>query len=162
LNNNNLTGIIPPEIEDFNQLVNFHLNNNQLSGSIPNEIGNLTNLTDLYLSGNQLTGAIPPEIGNLSTLQSLHLQKNQFTGLPDLSHILSLAELNIQNNQFTFEDIESNIGISSFSYSPQDSVGIKQDTTFNSRNKFYLFCLSRWYCKPISMDKRWHEYSRSN
>jgi hypothetical protein len=47
-----------------------------------------------------------------------------------------LGELSIQNNQFTFEDIEPNVGILSFSYSPQDSVGIKLDTTIMQGSNF--------------------------
>ena len=56
------------------------LNNNQLTGSIPPEIGNLTNLTSLYLYDNQLTGSIPSEIGNLTKLTGLYLFYNQITG----------------------------------------------------------------------------------
>jgi hypothetical protein len=42
-----------------------------------------------------------------------------------------LENLRIQNNKFTFEDIEPNIGVPliEFIYSPQDSVGVKTDTT---------------------------------
>jgi hypothetical protein len=49
--------------------------------------------------------------------------------LPDISSLTSLNTLNIHNNLFTFEDIEPNINVSNFTYSPQDSVGEAQDTT---------------------------------
>jgi Leucine-rich repeat (LRR) protein len=40
------------------------LYDNQLTGVIPPEIGNLTNLTQLILKNNQLSGIIPDEICN--------------------------------------------------------------------------------------------------
>ena len=51
----------------------LYLNNNQLTGEIPPELGGLSNLTELYLSGNGLTGEIPPELGGLSNLTELYL-----------------------------------------------------------------------------------------
>ena len=44
------------------------LRNNQLTGSIPSELGNLDNLVVLALHSNQLTGSIPSELGNLDNL----------------------------------------------------------------------------------------------
>ena len=49
------------------------LDNNLLTGSIPPELGNLSNLEFLVLYNNQLTGPIPPELGNLSSLEGLEL-----------------------------------------------------------------------------------------
>ncbi|MFC1502720.1 T9SS type A sorting domain-containing protein, partial [bacterium] len=46
----------------------------------------------------------------------------QLSELPNLS-VISTISIYCENNQFTFEDIEPNIGISDFFYSPQDSVG---------------------------------------
>jgi len=47
--------------------------------------------------------------------------------LPDLSSITTLIDLLIQENRFTFEDIEPNIRVPTFGYSPQDSVGTAQN-----------------------------------
>ena len=73
------------------------LQDNQLTGEIPPEIGNLTNLTGLLLYDNQLTGTIPPEIGNLTNLEVLYLSDNQLTGeIPE-----SMCNL-VDNNCFIF------------------------------------------------------------
>ena len=41
------------------------LNDNNLSGSIPPELGSLSNLHVLDLDENRLTGSIPPALGDL-------------------------------------------------------------------------------------------------
>ena len=76
---------------------NLSLQDNQLTGEIPPEIGNLTNLTGLLLYDNQLTGTIPTEIGNLTNLEVLYLSDNQLTGeIPE-----SICNL-VDNNCFIF------------------------------------------------------------
>ena len=47
-----------------------------------------------------------------------------------MSALSDLNTLTVQENHFTFEDIEPNIGApnSTFTYSPQDSVGLALDT----------------------------------
>ena len=59
LRENNLTGLMPPEIGNLTKLENLDLYDNQFSGSIPTEIGNLIKLEKLYLNDNELTGNIP-------------------------------------------------------------------------------------------------------
>ena len=50
--------------------------------------------------------------------------------MPDLSALGSLNTLSVGLNQFTFADIEPNVGVAtSYTYAPQDSVGIAIDTT---------------------------------
>ncbi len=56
------------------------LSKNQLTGSIPTELGDLDNLQALYLHQNQLTGSIPTELGDLDNLELLNLENNQLTG----------------------------------------------------------------------------------
>jgi DNA-binding SARP family transcriptional activator/Leucine-rich repeat (LRR) protein len=74
LDQNNLSGAIPAEIDQLTNLENLNLGNNQIRGSIPPEIGNLTRLRHLTLWGNrELSGPIPPELGNLSDLEDLEL-----------------------------------------------------------------------------------------
>ena len=129
LSANQLTGAIPTEIGNLTNLTLLRLEFTQLTGPIPTEFGNLTNLRTLYLFNNQLSDAVPASIVNLSNLQTLYVYNNQLTDLPDLSSITSLTDLQIQFNKFTFEDIEPNIGVATFTYSPQDSVGTRMDTT---------------------------------
>jgi|GEM_PF-3521172 len=102
LTQNQLTGSIPPEIGSLSHLNDLSLAQNQLSGTIPPEIGNLTNLRwFLSLSQNQLSGPIPPELGNLTALESLLLWENQLSGpIPsELSNLSSLTSLSLQHNQ---------------------------------------------------------------
>lgn len=153
LNSNNLTDAIPPEIGNltnlwflnlsFNQLndtlpseignmvslQNLLLYVNQLSGELPAELGSLSNLQVLQIYGNDFTGAVPGSFANLSNLTNLYLFTNRFEGLPDLSGITSLTSLSVANNHLEFDDVEPNIGIASFSYSPQADVG-SEDTLF--------------------------------
>jgi Leucine-rich repeat (LRR) protein len=91
----------------------------------------LTNLTNLRIDRNDLTGAVPEELTNLTLLSTFRLYTNMLTDLPDVSGLDSLTDLRIQDNRFTFEDIEPNIGIPGFIYSPQDSVGEEQSTTLS-------------------------------
>jgi len=81
LNNNNLDGTIPPEIEYLTNLAQLGLTGNiKLNGIIPPEIGKLTNLANLFLFGNSLTGPIPQGIGKLPNLLTLNLADNLLTG----------------------------------------------------------------------------------
>jgi hypothetical protein len=80
LSHNNVTGSIPPELENLGNLEFLNIIANQLSGSIPAEIGNLSNLENLCLYKNKLSGIIPAEIGNLVKLEELSLFENQLSG----------------------------------------------------------------------------------
>ena len=110
LDNNKLSGSIPPELGDLASLQELYLgvpyaipidplvhenaialgepaslpylypNANHLSGAIPPQLGNLTSLRLLALTDNQLSGAIPAQLGNLANLQMLALEYNQLSG----------------------------------------------------------------------------------
>ncbi|MFC1481593.1 FG-GAP-like repeat-containing protein [Candidatus Neomarinimicrobiota bacterium] len=153
--NNSLAGTIPDTIGNLTNLTHLYLYDNQLSGTIPVSIGNLTSLESLYLYQNLLSGSIPSTIGNLASMRILELNQNQLSGpvpteitnlqvmeylflndnlltsVPDLNGIATLHTLQIQNNRLTFDDIEPNINVASttFTYTPQDSLGVEQDTT---------------------------------
>ena len=76
------------------------LSRNALTGPIPGELGNLQELTTLYLYGNQLTGAIPAELGGLSNLERLEVQQNQLSGgIPvEVGSLTELVSLQLNNN----------------------------------------------------------------
>ena len=101
LNDNSLSGTLPPELGDLTHLQWLSLGINQLSGALPPELGNLTNLQVLSLYANQLSGALPPELGNLTHLQWLSLGLNELLGeLPrSLVNLTNLTWLNLENTQ---------------------------------------------------------------
>ena len=103
LQNQELTGLIPPEIGCLTNLTFLKLSSNQFSGELPIEIGNLTNLTYLYLDNNQLTGEIPQEIGTLLNLEELWLSGNQLTGVipSEIGALTNLLEVYLSDNQLT-------------------------------------------------------------
>ena len=100
---NNLTGMLPPELGSFPQLQWLFLDSNTLTGSIPPELGSLSQLQDLYLEANSLTGAIPPELGSLSRLIALSLRGNDLTGtIPtELGSLSQLQRLWLWDNSLT-------------------------------------------------------------
>ncbi len=65
-------------------LSSLWLQDNQLTGSIPPELGNLTHLVTLYLSNNQLTGTIPSQLSH-TNLRSIAFDHNPLTGALPLS-----------------------------------------------------------------------------
>uniref|UniRef100_A0A8R7V727 Leucine-rich repeat-containing N-terminal plant-type domain-containing protein n=1 Tax=Triticum urartu TaxID=4572 RepID=A0A8R7V727_TRIUA len=80
LENNNFTGIIPPEIGQLKLLDGLNLSSNSLTGEIPQEICNLTNLQILDLSNNQLTGEIPSALSDLHFLSRFDVSNNKLEG----------------------------------------------------------------------------------
>ena len=103
LSDSQLTGTIPPELGNLNNLERLNLTRNQLTGDIPPELSLLTNLQLLALGGNQLTGPIPTWMGSLAKLQELQLWGNQFTGAipPELGNLPGLVKLGLSRNQLT-------------------------------------------------------------
>ena len=105
LEDNELSGTIPPELGSLTKLRRLYLYRNELTGPVPPELGSLASLQSLSLSSNQLTGEIPTELGNLSNLQSLNLSSNQLEGeIPtELGKLSNLSSLEIITNQLTGE-----------------------------------------------------------
>ena len=67
-------------MEAIGHVAILDLQDNALSGEIPADLGNLQNLEQLRLNDNQLTGEIPSALGRLENLTLLHLSGNQMTG----------------------------------------------------------------------------------
>ncbi|MYH19090.1 MAG: hypothetical protein F4132_08275, partial [Gemmatimonadetes bacterium] len=105
LANNQLSGTIPPEMEQLEHLAGLSLNGNQLSGSIPPELGRLARLEWLDLGDNQLSGGIPSEFGRLEKLADLVIPSNELTGeIPsELGRLENLTDLNLHGNALTGE-----------------------------------------------------------
>ncbi|KAL3531700.1 hypothetical protein ACH5RR_005221 [Cinchona calisaya] len=100
LGGNNLSGSIPPGIQNLVNLTELQLQKNILTGNIPIGIGNLGMLRLLDLSKNELSGYIPSSLSNISQLYALHLQKNYLTGIIPLSfgNFQYLQELDLSQN----------------------------------------------------------------
>jgi len=125
---NQLSGSIPVEIGDT-MLFDLSLQNNTFDGTIPQSVANLTDMLMFDLSSNNFSGDVPTGITAFNQLQFCSIANNAFSGFPDLSGITTITDLNVQNNRLTFEDLEPNVGINNFTYTPQDNVGIAVDTT---------------------------------
>ncbi len=100
---NNLKGMIPPELGRAKNITQLWLASNELSGTIPHELGQLSELELLLLIGNQLSGPIPPELGQLSKLQNLVVGSNQLSGSipPEVGQLSELQSLMLAQNQLT-------------------------------------------------------------
>lgn len=71
--------------------------NYQLSGNIPSNLGNLDNLKVLVMPDNKLNGIIPSELGNLSNLEILDLKNNELNLCPQLNNLLFPGNSNISD-----------------------------------------------------------------
>jgi len=100
---NNLTGVIPPEIGNMLNITDIDLHQNSIGGTLPKEIGNLSKLLYFQIFANQISGSIPSEIGNLVRLEKLVLSDNNFTGqIPaSMGNLVNLEVLSLNNNQLS-------------------------------------------------------------
>ena len=104
LDNNNLSGTIPPELQNLHHMYELRLSGNNLTGEIPPELGNLQNLINLRLGGNKLSGNIPPELANFQNLINLYLNDNKLSGnIPSELGLLDLGGLHLHNNNLSGE-----------------------------------------------------------
>jgi hypothetical protein len=103
LQQNELTGYIPRTLGQLSKLEALFISQNQLTGPIPQELGDLSNLQFIGVQQNQLTGKIPPELGQLTKLQFVEFEQNQFTGSipPEIGNLTDLLNLSLHDNQLT-------------------------------------------------------------
>jgi hypothetical protein len=99
LNDNNLTGSLPP-LTGLTALESFFVRDNQLTGSLPSLTG-LTALEVFWAYNNQLTGNLPALTG-LTALRDFSVNNNQLTGdLPTLTGLTALQDFYANRNQLT-------------------------------------------------------------
>jgi len=101
LNENNLLGEIPFELQELKSLNELNLGNNFLTGSIPQSLGNLPLLDTLNLSENRLEGPIPASIFNIKALSYLRLNDNRLFGTipPEINKLDSLTFVQLHKNE---------------------------------------------------------------
>ncbi|KAL3830307.1 hypothetical protein ACJIZ3_019109 [Penstemon smallii] len=109
---NNLTGVIFPELGSLLKLEALGLTRNHLSGTIPPFIGNFTNLVKLSLGYCFFYGEIPESLVRLQTLQLLNLVGNNLSGRipPGLYNISTISIFSMRSNQLQ-GTIPSEIGV---------------------------------------------------
>ena len=83
----------------LSSLLNLRLDNNDLTGTVPPELGQQKRLVHLSLRGNDLTGPIPVELGGVSNLAYLTLDANELTEeLPLTLTMLIKMEFSLWND----------------------------------------------------------------
>jgi Leucine-rich repeat (LRR) protein len=80
LASNQISGKIPLEVGNLNNLILLNMKNNRFEGTIPSTIGKFQKMQVLSFRGNKLSGEIPSSIGNLSQLYYLDFGENMLEG----------------------------------------------------------------------------------
>ncbi|KAA8522823.1 hypothetical protein F0562_009246 [Nyssa sinensis] len=80
LQNNNISGEIPPELGFIPNLQTLDLSNNRFSGHVPESLALLNALQYLRLNNNSLSGAIPLSLTKVPQLAFLDLSYNNLSG----------------------------------------------------------------------------------
>lgn len=104
--NSGITGEVP----DWSSLVNLtymHLNNLRFSDDFPQWIGALTNLQSLYMIDTGLTGKLPGDISKLTKLQVLNLNQNNLSAANAIPASFSLLDrlVNLSLTQCSLTDV---------------------------------------------------------
>lgn len=108
LQDNNLSGSLPPMIAALSELQLLGLSDNELSGPLPSTLVLLNKLEGLFLARNRLQGSIPEGLGGLLQLQSLYLNGNMFSGsVPDA--LCALVTKSAPNPQIINFDLGFNV-----------------------------------------------------
>lgn len=99
LPNNNLVGLVPPQVALLSHLTKIDLGHNSLYSSLPVEAASFRNLKSINLTNNMLTGEVP---WVASPLEVVDLSNNKFdTTIPNwLSNLKNLRVLDLSFNEF--------------------------------------------------------------
>jgi Leucine-rich repeat (LRR) protein len=116
LSNNRLVGRIPESLSMIKGLTWLNLGQNTFDGTIPSALGHLASLGHLTLNSNSLTGTIPSTLRRLSNLNILVLDDNMLTGTIPVLDQPSLKEINLSENYLTMGSLEE-VPMSTFSAS---------------------------------------------
>ncbi|KAK9098140.1 hypothetical protein Syun_025185 [Stephania yunnanensis] len=100
LEENLISGAIPPSIRNLTKVTLMNFSSNLLSGSITAELSLLPKLERLWLSKNSFRGEIPQQLGNLSHLGLLDLSRNKLSGpIPSsFGNLNQLRQLYLSDN----------------------------------------------------------------
>ncbi|XP_059453213.1 LRR receptor-like serine/threonine-protein kinase GSO1 [Corylus avellana] len=103
LENNSLTGSVPPDLGSCRKLLLLNLAGNKLDGALPGQLGGLSQLQVMELQSNKLVGEIPIEITQLPKLSKLNMSWNSLNGsIPStISSLQSLTNLILQGNKLS-------------------------------------------------------------
>ncbi|KAJ4962341.1 hypothetical protein NE237_022280 [Protea cynaroides] len=101
LPNNQLLGLIPPDLGMIEHLRHLDLSNNSLNGTLPPSLFNASELQSLALSNNVISGSLPETFGG--GVQYLNLSDNALAGkIPDnLTALRNLTVLSLSSNYFS-------------------------------------------------------------
>ncbi|CAL8990900.1 unnamed protein product [Prunus brigantina] len=80
MQNNNISGKLPPELGTLPKLQILDLSNNRFSGFVPDSLGQLNSLQYLRLNNNSLSGAFPVSLAKIPELAFLDLSYNNLSG----------------------------------------------------------------------------------
>lgn len=118
------------------RVTDLNLPGNNLNGTVPKDFGYADSLINVDLSNNLLRDSLPDSWEQFFVLETANLAQNDFVSIPNLKLLNvpthNLTSLNIEGNKLQFGDIETNLGIGTFTYVPQDSIGFYRDTLFDA------------------------------
>lgn len=102
---NTITGTLPTSLMALDTVTFLHLGNNEIEGTIPPEFELMDGLVSLYLNQNRLSGSIPETMDNLADLKFLYLHGNKLNGaVPDSLCTLQLSNLNLGYNALAIDE----------------------------------------------------------
>jgi Leucine-rich repeat (LRR) protein len=142
-----LEGVLPQQLGNLRTLQTLRLNNTGLSGELPNALFRLDSLQTLVLDSCRFAGALPETLTRLLYLQELGIAWNRFTAVPNVATNATLRTVRMEGNALNFSHLEPNLQTFnnrsgrltySFSYAPQDSVGVARDTAAVLGRQFVL------------------------